>query len=631
MECLQLGYEAPNGDLRGIKSQWLKYNHAISKAVKAMTVDKRSGIYKSVCACAPNKSAKEWRDNKICQAHIFTSRNKVSSVNLEHQCSDTNPGRKRQYSVSMISLASKEILKKNEPVKGRGKTVQKYAEAARNAGFELGLSQAYKVLQWVNEAPIETHIGHYFFLSSILRMWKRADPWGTYELETAPASWDENLDSFRRLYLAPSFASYAWQRCRMRCVTLNSSFRTGGHFSHTILLAVTYDADDDIIILATGICDEESPTNWVWFVKNLIRDFPGIQLMLSGSKNVMENSDLDELLTLVAAKRSWCIRGLLDEYPVKLTKDEKSQVVELAMASTKYLYDIQLQRFRQENAIAATWFDERKELFATYLFLEEGHARFGIIEDKTNSHDITREIMDSIANKPIATILVTYIERWLQIHKSRQSISLQHQERHQQGLCLSAYESFTKKLNEAAQHHVKVVFRKDGIRRAYVSYSKLDQPLHRLLVSADTSTFQVKCPCQQGSEMGSPCVHGTALLQTEDLKTEDSRWFHERFHASTLCASYSPPAFPNYSCLKGNLTVVTMAPPDHGRHGKKNNRTLNKSSATKESVKVCRACGEKGHTDKTCPNPSTEYQFERFATRAKKWADEQTDFKAVLT
>ncbi len=630
MECLRVGYEAPDGDLKDLKSQWLRYNHGMSRAVKAMTVDKRSGIYKSVCACAPKKSAKEWRDNTVCQAHIFVYRNRVTSVNLEHHCDASDPGRKRQYSVSMISLVSDEIREYDGPTKERGTAVQIYAEAAKAAGFEIGRTQAYKVLHEINQDPIEIHIGQYFLLSSALKTWRQADPEGTYEIETVPATWDDALDSFHRLYLAPSFAKHAWKHCHTRFVTLNASLRTEGHFSHQILLAVTYDSNDEILLLAAGICDEENCSNWLWFVQNLIKDFPGIHLVLSSSKYVMENEELGSLFTLIAAKRSWCLHRLIEEYPDKLSNEEKGRVVQMAQASTEHLYNFHLIQIKKENTNAATWFDVRKELFASHKLLATGTTRFGIIEDRTSNNETIREIMDIITNKPIATLLLTFMDKWLQIHANRKIVALHYQEQLNNSLVLNAHEKFKKKLNEAVQHNVQVIFNKDGIWRAYVAFSKFDQPMHRLLVSVNTSSFQTRCPCQEGLEMGHPCIHAVALLLAKDLNTDDARWFHERYHASTHSAMYGPPHFPHYGSLKGKLAVTYLAPPEHSRIPHKSNQKSNSVTANKESARICRACGKKGHHHKTCQNPSTEYQFERFATKAKKWAGDQTDLKAIL-
>lgn len=630
MECLVVGYEAPDGDLSTCKSQWLRYNHELSKEVKAMTVDKRSGIYKSVCACAPKKNAKEWRENTICKAHLFIYKNIVTSVCLEHHCTEADPGRKRQYSVSMITLASDEIREYNGPTKERGTAVQKYAQAAKAAGFDLGRSQAYKVLHKINQDPLETHIGQYFLLSSIIKAWKRIDAGGTFEMETIPASWNDNLDSFLRLYMAPSFAKHAWKQCQMRFVTVTANLRTRGHFAHTLLLAATYDSNDDVVLLAVGICDQDKESSWVWFMQHLMRDFPGIQIVLSSSKHFMEGKEVDELLKLIAAQRCWCIRRLIKECPEKLSKNEQAIVVDMAKAPTIQLYRAYLQNFQRENSSAATWFDNRKDLFASHVFLEAGKIRFGKVEDHVSADETIREMVSSIAERPIATLIVTFLHRWSLLHIQRKHAATEALQQANGLLCHRVYQDLKMKQTLAARHDVRIVFNKGGLWKAYVSFGTVDHALHRMLVSADESTYEAKCPCQQGLEMGYPCVHAISLLLAKNLNMDDSRWLHERYHSSTQSAIYNPPRQGDFSCIKGGLVVDEMTPREQGRSpqvSKRKSATLQGSN--KEPSKVCRACGGKGHHHKTCQNPSTEYQFERFGPKARKWAEEQVKIPAL--
>lgn len=628
MECLQVGYQAESNDLSEIKSQWIRFNHTQSKAVKAMTVDKRGGIYKSVCACAPMKNLNEWRQNTVCQAHLFVYKNAVVSVELEHQCSSEDPGRKRQYNVALLTLASEQIRDYTGPTNERGRSVQEYADTARAAGFEVGKTQAYKVLQKINQDPIETHLGQYFLLTSMIKAWKRSDPKGSYELETSPTTWNDDLDAFERIYAVPAFAKHAWKHCKMRFLILNASFRTGGHFGHTVLLAVTYDANDEVILLATALCEAESQSNWSWFVQNLIRDFPGIQLVLSSSKHVMENEELETVLNLISAKRCWCIRRLMGECPEKLTKEDQTSVMKLAKACTVQLYNAYLQAFQKSNTSVATWFDNRKHLFASHFFLEANKTRFGRVQDGTADEIIIQEIMEIIDGQPIATLLATLMAQWFRIHEQRKELA-QSQAGNPNDLSPQVLQSFQRVINEARNYHIQPIFNRAGQWKAYVSYSQEDHPLHRMLVTFNQDSYTMRCPCQQSQELGSTCVHATAVILAKDLGVDHAKWFHPRYHAATQRAIYDFRPEPNF-VVHGKLKVVELAPPPQSRsstaRSKKRNYTPTKNT---ETARVCRACGEKGHHHKTCQNPSTQYQYERFSEKAKKWAREQRDIKVV--
>ena len=51
-------------------------------------------------------------------------------------------------------------------------------------------------------------------------------------------------------------------------------------FKHIILIAVTYDACNEIVILAFAVVDVENKDNWVWFHDRLTEDFPGFDVIM---------------------------------------------------------------------------------------------------------------------------------------------------------------------------------------------------------------------------------------------------------------------------------------------------------------------------------------------------------------
>ena len=51
-------------------------------------------------------------------------------------------------------------------------------------------------------------------------------------------------------------------------------------FKHIILIAVTYDAYNEIVILAFALVDVENKDNWVWFHDRLSEDFPDFNVIM---------------------------------------------------------------------------------------------------------------------------------------------------------------------------------------------------------------------------------------------------------------------------------------------------------------------------------------------------------------
>ena len=116
--------------------------------------------------------------------------------------------------------------------------------------------------------------------------------------------------------------------------------------------------------------------------------------------------------------------------------------------------------------------------------------------------------------------------------------------------------------------------------------------------------------------MGVPCTHITALL-IRIGETVQSAWMDDCYLVSNYSDCYSA-TIPAMS-MAGKLTVdETFAPPEFkpsaGRPQKK--RKQHGESATK---RMCKACGLMGHYALSCPRPSTQYQYNRFKTKAIEW------------
>ena len=58
-----------------------------------------------------------------------------------------------------------------------------------------------------------------------------------------------------------------------------------------VLIAVTFDGNNEIIILAFAIVPVENADNWVWFKECLEKDFPGIKVWMSDAdKGITSNA-----------------------------------------------------------------------------------------------------------------------------------------------------------------------------------------------------------------------------------------------------------------------------------------------------------------------------------------------------
>ena len=96
------------------------------------------------------------------------------------------------------------------------------------------------------------------------------------------SSWITNLHleffftSNQEIYVCFSYVKEFWSR--NGCTPLfavDGTFTTTCIFKHTLLFAVSYDGNNQLVHFAYGVRDTENAENWKWYIGKLIDDFPG--------------------------------------------------------------------------------------------------------------------------------------------------------------------------------------------------------------------------------------------------------------------------------------------------------------------------------------------------------------------
>lgn len=637
--------------MEDIKVQWLRYNHGCDprKDAIAMVSDAKKGIWKSICACVKGvKTVKDWSQNDICKAHVFVSKSTIKSLDLIHTCTDEHTGRKRNYNASQLHMASQELLKTiptSNKRSRRSEAAQEYMEAAEKEGFSVGKMQAYKVVIRLSRQPIEAQIGEFFLLSSLFKAWKRADPDGSYTLEKAPCSWKQQqppTEQFQRYYIAPSTSKHAWKNSRVHFFMSDASNTSSSwsSFQMSLMMAVTLDGNNEVIVLALALCDSDSELNWIWFLQNLMRDFNKVNVFLSSSEHVTDGNHIPNLLELMNAAPSRCIKSLIvsleKSLSIELTPKEKELIRQLAHSTSAQEYDRQIRTISQNDPDVAVYLDKRKQQFVSHWLLQSSQdqqpqsfatnkrQRFGEIGSKAS--DLVHSRVQDIMDQPVASMTTSLLMKLSELNLQRK---LRAQQRLENGHLLSAHaqEVYTTILQESQTCQVQVLGQDGNVWRAIVSQPMLHQQPQdgtnsSFVVTVNTGTFQVECTCRYTEEMGIPCTHGTALLRNQNLILgADAQWFHPRYHVTTLVQTYDcdPPDFSVF----GKVAVDELIPPEHNATHKPKRRKTNSSTPTTagpSNPHKCAACGELGHHPKTCHQPSTKFRYNQFADKAMEWA-----------
>jgi hypothetical protein len=102
-------------------------------------------------------------------------------------------------------------------------------------------------------------------------------------LKVSRAFQDNNkpgLTVFKQLYVASSATKKAWDGA-LQIMVVDRTFLKGHIFDQVVLFAVTYDGNNNQILLPYAIVTSETEDNRVWFRRQLEQDFPGSYVLVA--------------------------------------------------------------------------------------------------------------------------------------------------------------------------------------------------------------------------------------------------------------------------------------------------------------------------------------------------------------
>ena len=338
--------------------------HLTKSTVKDFRIPKNTKTqYQAVCYS--NKTRKGWKnDPSTCPWLVnakpvtrgdYDGKWRVSDFVSHHTCCDRDSKRKRNYSSKIINEASNVVSSFVPPKKCRGSTQKLIALTKENDGISLKKSQAHNILKDKGQNNVSIHIGHYLLLKSYFNFLSQKDQEGTFILDTQTCPWDASLEQFKRCYVCFSFVKKFWMN--NGCVPLfavDGSFTTRGIIKHTILFAVSYDGNNELVQLAYCICDNESADNWQWFLSKLISDYPGSFCCLGDFDKGLQSEEVQSLLNSNNILFSRCIRDMQtnckSNHPIVAGKNRHYETItmKLTKARTEELFNLYLEELGEE-------------------------------------------------------------------------------------------------------------------------------------------------------------------------------------------------------------------------------------------------------------------------------------------
>ena len=206
-----------------------------------------------------------------------------------------------------------EAVEMYQPTSNREGNAKQLATIAKTStGIDLGRTQAYRSIHERSQDNIHAQIGQYMLLPDLFRMLQEQDPLGTHVLESTECSWDSDKQQFQRCYIALSFMKHFWQKSCIRMIVIDGTHTKLPDFRHIILVAVTYDANNEIVILSFAVVDVENKDNWVWFQNKLQEDYPGFDCLMCDADKGITSHDFQLSQEEVEALTSRCARHLAE-------------------------------------------------------------------------------------------------------------------------------------------------------------------------------------------------------------------------------------------------------------------------------------------------------------------------------
>jgi hypothetical protein len=336
----------------------------------------------------------------------------------------------------------------------------------------------------------------------------------------------------------------------------------------------------------------------------------------------IQSAEFQGILSSIQALFGRCIKHMVGNAALhvrstnKLKANEEARAFKLCRARTEAKYKIHLQALSTLKPSLADWFDSRKDLFASYLFIEKSKSRFRIIT--SNAAEQMNSALIEARAEPIFDA-ICHLGDW----QKRKTY-----ERHEQAkkwiaegkqLTNDAEKFKVATASEATQRVVHVLQQSGTVIKAEVSTSSDNRATEFLAVELNLSTFEITCPCLWTFETGKPCYHGAAVIIKTESEWNDPRWFHKIYHLSTYKRMYEKPApaISTSGVLKGHPILPPEAIAQKGRP--KSKRIEKQSRSTKK--RTCPACGEAGHFAKSCLKPSTQMRFDRYRRDVEKYVN----------
>jgi hypothetical protein len=350
-----------------------------------------------------------------------------------------------------------------------------------------------------------------------------------------------------------------------------------------LLLAVTLDANSEIVILAYAIVNSENEANWRWFLQHLKTAYPGINTenttIISDREKGLIEGVRDELYQAI---HSLCVRHLAANFQVRFKSTELTKLLwKAAYAPIENLHKKIMDEIRAKSPQAADYLEDSKpELWALALCqgVKYGHITSNIAES------INSVLLD-VRELPAIQVLLGIHEYTMTKFFDRRTKAA--------GLTGTLVRSVSKEVSaniksgrslsvHPSDRNSGLVSKREGGHEIVKVYSK----------ECTCGKFQISCV---------PCHHACAFLLHLRINPEDEAdpLFRLDNYKATYSHSVLPVRLEDLEDDHEKLPPITTRP----RGRPKKSRIRHRSEVGDKRQNTCSRCGGKGHSRKTCKAP----------------------------
>ena len=250
-------------------------------------------------------------------------------------------------------------------------------------------SQAYKIANYGTPDALSAAVGEFKYLEKHIENLGLNDTDGTYLIKVLePGDQKRGTVQFPHLevggermldhyYIAPSGAKHLFEHSYKQIFCIDATFLDGplkGYF----FLAVSKDANNQLVLLAFGQYHTENARNWATFCKQVATDYPQCSVI-----NCDKQKGLDSIKDCYGIRHimfARCVRHYVENVQSaahkskfgNITEDMLARIWGMAKAATKQGYLYHKKKLTKLNRHLAEWTHQRRSELASYKFLKAG-------------------------------------------------------------------------------------------------------------------------------------------------------------------------------------------------------------------------------------------------------------------